>query len=230
MRQVLIGISLGILVLLVACESAAARSAKSNPAPVGEVMQVQGTQANPDSSTQVPENYDQLVVTVEAMGELVAELWERVEALEVPMQTFSSIGQGWVEQDAIAVVKRELVDLLRGCNREHIQSLLPEVCISTGELSTHPLGKAIDLRGVRPIFRSGALQNIQRDIEWTGIYEQESHGWKVKGARGAEYMLFHVDERTGIVEGIDSLLGTWKIETDRKTAEQLLEDILKEAN
>ena len=169
-------------------------------APVGAMTQAR------DSDVSV-----ELTKVVEALAAKVATLEARLDAFR------------WTEDDAIEVVKRSLNEKVKDCGEQHTHSLessilgtgRAESCIDLANLRADPILSAIKVN-VPGLFISSFIRRIQDDLEWTATYEAFAHRWRVWGDGESTLLRFLVSERTGLVEA------------DTRTAEQLLDDILKE--
>jgi hypothetical protein len=143
----------------------------------------------------------------------VEALEARVEELEARLE-----GLRWTEEEAIAVVQREISDRLVAC-QEHSHDVqdgrgtfgMRVDGLGTGESGGCAYHEDIVLRGTG--FRTtnfginlgGSITEVLLESpgSWTAVYESRFHRWRVEAlAPDIPTMSFHVYERTGLVVGV----------------------------
>jgi hypothetical protein len=223
-----LGVAVLAVIMTVGCSATAAPAVQSPVAPpvaVGEQdMMNEGEEPRPDGG-QVIDPEDFLVDEEEELRPvrastpiiledyLIDETELRVSELEARLE-----GLRWTEEEAIAVVQREISDRLVACE-EHSHDVqdgrgtfgMRVDGLGTGESGGCAYHEDIVLRGTG--FRTtnfginlgGSITEVLLESpgSWTAVYESRFHRWRVEAlAPDIPTMSFHVYERTGLVVGV----------------------------
>ena len=142
-----------------------------------------------------------------------------VAGLVLVMAVACNSGSRWTEEEAIAVAQNKLFEAQAYCPRDR-NGDYSSPCFQN--LANNLMkGNTTVPRSLLPSF----AKVLVKDAQWSAINEPAHLRWRVT----AGSLPLYVYERTGLVEGANLTPGAGGKEADTTTAEQFIEDLLKEA-